>query len=118
MEDLGWSFLEAREASAKALYERRICRHLGENWGHRTLRYLVYNERSTKRTHRLRGLRDSYGFHPIWLETASENKVSSKALREDICAVETGRWRASASSKPSLGVYQMEKVIRRCPLVL
>ncbi|KAG0426406.1 hypothetical protein HPB47_026473 [Ixodes persulcatus] len=73
--DLGWSSFEAREASAKALYERRVHRLRDGNWAHRTLRYMIYQERGTKLMHRLRRLRDRYGFEPIWLESAGENRT-------------------------------------------
>ncbi|KAG0444711.1 hypothetical protein HPB47_013473 [Ixodes persulcatus] len=107
--DLGWSSFEAREASAKALYEMRVHRLPDGNWAHRTLRYMIYQERCTKWMHRLRRLRDRYGFEPIWLESAGENRVGPAAIRKGIRAVETERWRAGAAAKPSLAMYYAEK---------
>ncbi|KAG0418375.1 hypothetical protein HPB47_004897 [Ixodes persulcatus] len=107
--DLGWSSFEAREASAKALYERRVHRLPDGNWAYRTLRYMIYKERGTKWMHRLRRLRDRYGFEPIWLESAGENRVGSATIRKGIQAVETERWRAGAAAKPSLALYYTEK---------
>ncbi|KAG0424575.1 hypothetical protein HPB47_028201 [Ixodes persulcatus] len=114
--DLGWSSFEAREASAKALYERRVHRLSHGNWAHRTLLYMIYQERGTKWMHRLRRLWDCYGFEPIWLESACEIREGPAAIRKGIRAVEMERWRAGATAKPSLAMYYAEKeAIRKEP---
>ncbi|KAH7968259.1 hypothetical protein HPB52_007268 [Rhipicephalus sanguineus] len=110
--DVGWSSFVAREAVAKATYEKRFTRLPSANLARQVWVHTIFASCSTKWARHTRSLRDRYHLPTVCLEsTQGDVKVAVPAVstRQLVRQQEREEWVRTAEKKSSMTVYMMGK---------
>ncbi|KAM7293428.1 uncharacterized protein ISCGN_026558, partial [Ixodes scapularis] len=106
--DMGWSCFEAREASSKLIFERRLCTLPEQRWARQVFKYIHLRSINTRWVRRVNKLTERYDV-PRVLLCEVESPGTAKQVRERVKETETTRWVAAVGARPSLAVYGAEK---------
>lgn len=106
--DMGWSCFEAREASSKLIFERRLCTLPEQRRARQVFKYIHLRSINARWVKRVNKLTERYDV-PRVLLCEVESPGTAKRVRERVKETETTRWVAAVGARPSLAVYGAEK---------
>ncbi|KAG0424540.1 hypothetical protein HPB47_028249 [Ixodes persulcatus] len=106
--DMGWSCFEAREASSKLIFERRLCTLPEQRSARQVFKYIHLQSINTRWVKRVNKLTERYDV-PRVLLCEVESPGTAKRVRERVKEAETTRRVAAVGARPSLAVYGAEK---------
>ncbi|KAG0416830.1 hypothetical protein HPB47_006103 [Ixodes persulcatus] len=106
--DLGWSSVEAREATSKISYDARL-RNMDRNrWAKKLFVHTHMTGTRTRWQKRLYQLEKKYGFFAEPLEVVTGERLESN-VRSRVREREVFQWFEAAQAKPTLLVYSKNK---------
>lgn len=102
--DMGWSSFEAREATAKLAFERRLSAMPDGRWAREVYKYGHLCCTNTKWMTRTGKLAQRYDVPQVRLTEALKPNWRLK-VRDRVRETENAKWRGDAQARPSLRVY-------------